>query len=162
MSNGTDSILPETLKEIWDDAIAEKFAALSFNEQTFCLAILRGERKGDAYKSAYPNVSDGARGVGASNLLKRPKIIAFLEEFRDSNLEDLFLVRHRLQSIISGEIIQSEMITEDGTKVKVPIIPKASDITAASAQLAKMSRLNAPEEVKITGGRSLLDAVVSQ
>jgi hypothetical protein len=155
VSNGTDSILPASLKDVWDDDIAAKFGALSMGEQTFCLELLKGSRKGDAYKAGFPNVSDESRGACASGLLKRPKIISFLEEFRNSNLEDLFLIRHRLQCIVSGEIIQSEMLTEEGTKVKVPIIPKVRDITAAAAQLAKLSGLNAPEEVKIDAGEAM-------
>lgn len=139
----TTSILPESLAHVWDDEIREKYNALGFDEQTFALEIIKGSKKGDAYKKAHPGVSDAAKGACASALLKRPKIIAFLECFRGNNLDSLFLIRARLQGIVSGEVIEC-----DYNDTKIPLIPKVSDINTAAAQLAKLEGLNAPEKVQ--------------
>lgn len=139
----TDSILPESLAHVWDEEIREKYDALNFDEQTFALEIIKGSKKGDAYKKAHPNVSDASKGACASAFLKRPKIVAFLECFRGNNLDSLFLIRARLQSIVSGDVIECEY---NGTKV--PLMPKVSDINTAMAQLAKLEGLNAPEKVQ--------------
>jgi hypothetical protein len=128
---------------VWDDEIREKYNALSFDEQTFALEIIKGSKKGDAYKAAHPGVSDASKGACASAFLKRPKIIAFLECFRGNNLDSLFLIRARLQGIVSGEVIECEY---NGTKT--PLVPKISDINNAAAQLAKLEGLNAPEKVQ--------------
>lgn len=138
-----DSILPENLKGVWDDAAADLFYSLSLNEQTFVLGILKGKRKGQAYKDAYPNVSDASKGACASGLLKRPKIVEFLNYFRDTNLEDFFLVHHRLQSIISGEVMEVEV-----NGIKIPVVPSVKDMNTAAATLAKISGLNAPEKIQ--------------
>lgn len=152
----TQSILPETLQDVWDDELRAKYGSLSFSEQTFVLEILKGSKKGDAYQKAYPQVSDAAKGACASGLLKRAKVVDFLESFRTGNLDSLFLIRNRLQSVISGEIVE---IDYDGKKI--PVVPTVRDMVVAGQALAKLDGLNAAEKVEVDATKEIRDFVGS-
>ena len=138
------SILPDELEGFWDDDAAKIWGTMTMGEQTFCLLVLKGEKHYKAYKKAYPGIgSDEAASAASSRMFRNGRVKEFLSLFRESNLEDLFIVRKSLRAIAQGEIIKCDF---NGTEI--PIVPKASDITAAAGQLSKLSGLNAPETVK--------------
>lgn len=138
------SILPAEFEPEWDDEAAKLFAALSFGQQTFVMELLKTGNGRKAYQAAYPNVSNTDTACAlASRMIRTEKVKAFLDLFRDASFESLLIIRKSLQTIAAGNVIESEY---NGTTI--PLIPKASDITAAAAQLAKLEGLNAPEKIQ--------------
>lgn len=145
-----DTILPERLADVWDDGVSSSFGKLSFNEQTFVLDYLTHGIGARAYLKAYPNASKEGAPAYASRLIRTDRVKAFLDEFRESSVEDFFLVHRRLKSIISGEVLEVEYNGE-----KIPLIPTVKDINTASATFAKLAGINPVETVNVDASEQL-------
>ena len=129
----SDSILPETLEDLWDDELKALFGALPFKQQTFCLEYLEHGVGSRAYCKAYGIDPGPLAWSSASSLLRDKKVRAFITAYRAKDIfrheDDKELIRATFRAGITD--------TEDhDTRIK------------AAQALAKLDGHNVAETVK--------------
>jgi hypothetical protein len=141
----TRSILPDSLRDLWDEEIAPLFYGLDFHDQTFVLEYLKHGIGTRAYAKAFPRSTPEVHAALASRKIRQAKVKAFLDAVREHNIEDYFLVSTQLRNTIAGKA--AAILDEDGNVVgQEP--PTLDHRLKATAQLAKISGLNAPEKIE--------------
>lgn len=153
MSNGTDSILPASLKDVWDPKVAESFGKLSIDHQSFVLAYLaNGRNASAAYKESYAGRGDEKyAGRYGWEIVNRQDVEAFLEHFKTRKFQALQRVERVYHEAMEAEIA----VIVEGKPIPGTERPDHDVRTRAAKEYAKLHGLNAPEEVKIDAGEAM-------
>lgn len=145
----SDSILPSTLTDVWDDDLKRLFGALNFKQQTFVLEYIACGVQYKAYQKAYPETPAAYVHSNASAIARNPQVRAFLKAYRERDAhrheDDKELIRITLRNAMTSE----EQFFVNGAPVPgVTTIDHDVRIKAAQA-LAKLDGHNAAEVVTV-------------
>lgn len=147
----SDSILPQELAGIWGDELAADIAGLSFNHQTFLFEYIRTGNGRKSYQKAYPGSDEANASARSSGLVNKGKVSEILQKIKDLktkvNLQDFFAVHATLYSALEATkpVFGKD---ENGAPDHVMDVEDWDARLKATAQLAKISGLNAPEKVQ--------------
>lgn len=138
------SILPDTLKDVWDEELKALFGALSFKDQTFCLEYLEHGVGSKAYEKSHPGVVAPSSYVCASGLLRTPKVRAFITAYREKDInraeDDRALIRSTFRDGMQANVVHQGIQTQH---------PDHDVRIKAGQALAKLDGLNVAEVVTI-------------
>lgn len=153
MSNGTDSILPETLRQVWDNDVARSFGKLSMDHQSFVLAYLANKRNAaKAYREAYKGRGQDEYAASyGQRIVSRDDVQEFLAFFKTSKLAALDKIDKVYTEAMEAEIVA--MV--EGVPIPGTERPDHHIRIMAAKEYAKTFGLNAPEEVKIDAGEAI-------
>lgn len=147
MSNGTDSILPSTLQQVWDDDVARSFGKLSMDHQSFVLAYLANKRNAaKAYRESYKGRGQDEYAASyGQRIVSRDDVQEFLAFFKTSKLAALDKIDQVYTDAMEAEIVTMvEGIPIPGTER-----PDHHIRIMAAKEYAKTFGLNAPDEVTV-------------
>lgn len=143
--------VPEELELVWDDKVAEAFAALVPKQQSFLIEYLKSWNGSDAYRKAYnPLARDEVASANASRLIASDKVGVILARFQERKTEALFTVARTYFDM--NQATKPEWVeTKDGTWENVGDVPDWKARKDGADGLCKVYGLNAAEKKEITG-----------
>ncbi len=143
---------PEELSTVWDDEIAEAFAALNPKQQTFLIHYITSANASESYRKAYNPLANG--DVAAScgrQVLSSTHISAILSKFLEQRTQAMFLVQKTFQEAANNATKPIFGKDELGQPILVMDMPDHAVRVKAADSIAKLHGLNAPAEVKHSG-----------
>jgi len=142
------TVIPEELESVWDEAVAQAFAALRPQQQTFLLAYLGTGNAAESYRRAYnPLAKDHLAGNAGAQALETIGISGILAKFQSQRTHDLFLVVKTYREM--AEATKPEWTEDsDGQWQNVGDVPDWKARKDGADGLSKIRGLNAPEKVE--------------
>ena len=148
MPKAKETEIPEELEQVWDDSIAQAFAALKPKQQDFLLHFLRCGNASEAYRKAYnPVAKDHLAHCAGSQALGSIGVRAVLDKFNDQKALALFTVSKTYFDMTQA--VKPEWEKDgDGQYENVGDVPDWMARDKGAAGLCKIYGLNAPEKVE--------------